>query len=74
MLKNEKIYEKEDLKGLLVPEKINGDEMQGEYFAIGNNGRAYHATYVNKYFPGGVFYFCIPANVKILGYVPVQAD
>lgn len=70
MLKNEKYYEKEDLKGMLKPEEISGDEMQGEYFAIGSNGKAYHASYVNRYLPGGVFYFCIPAGVEILGYVP----
>lgn len=70
MLRNEKYYEKEDLKGMLKPEEISGDEMQGEYFAIGNNGKAYHASYVNKYLPGGVFYFCIPQGVEVLGYVP----
>lgn len=70
MLKNEKIYEKEDLKGMLRENEISGDEMQGNYFAIGDNGKAYNAVYVNKYFSGGVFYFCIPASVKILGYIP----
>lgn len=55
---------------MLNPEEISGDEMQGDYFAICDNGKAYSATYVNKYLPGGVFYFCIPAGVKILGYVP----
>lgn len=70
MLKNEKFYEKEDLKGMLNPEEISGDEMQGHYFAICNNGKAYRASYVNKYLPGGVFYFCIPAGIEILGYVP----
>lgn len=71
MLKNEKYYEKEDLRGMLEPEEISGDEMQGGYFAIGDNGKAYSAAYVNKYIPGGVFYFCIPGSVKILGYEPV---
>lgn len=70
MLANEKLYNKEDLKGMLKESEISGDEMQGGYFAIGDNGRAYRATYVNKHLPGGVFYFCIPASVKILGYVP----
>lgn len=70
MLANEKIYNNEDLKGMLKESEINGDEMQGNYFAIGDNGKAYRASYVNKYLPGGVFYFCIPADVKILGYVP----
>ena len=55
---------------MLKESEINGDEMQGNYFAIGDNGKAYRASYVNKYLPGGVFYFCIPADVKILGYVP----
>ena len=40
----------------------------GKYWAIGDNGRAYSATYILKY--GGAFFFCIPAAVKILGYVP----
>lgn len=70
MLANEKIYNNEDLKGMLKESEINGDEMQGNYFAIGDNGKAYQASYVNKYLPGGVFYFCIPEDVKILGYVP----
>jgi len=70
MLANEKIYNNEDLKGMLKESEINGDEMQGNYFAIGDNGKAYQASYVNKYLPGGTFFFCIPASVKILGYVP----
>lgn len=70
MLKNERLYEKEDTKGMFKPEEISGDEMQGDYFAICDNGRAYHAAYVNKYLPGGAFFFCIPAGVNILGYVP----
>ena len=70
MLANEKIYNNEDLKGMLKESEINGDEMQGNYFAIGDNGKAYQASYVNKYLPGGVFYICIPEDVKILGYVP----
>lgn len=71
MLINGKFYKKEDLNGMLKESEIIGDNMQGDYFAIGDNGRAYHASYVNKYIPGGVFYFCIPAGTKILGYVPV---
>ena len=70
MLKNEMYYEKEDIKGMLQSEDINGDEMQGEYFAIGSNGKAYKATFVNKYIPGGVFFFVIPDYVRIIGYVP----
>lgn len=70
MLKNEMYYKKEDIKGMLQSEDIKGDEMQGEYFAIGSNGKAYHATFVNKYIPGGVFFFVIPDYVRILGYVP----
>lgn len=70
MLKNERLYEKEDLKRMLKPEEIIGGKMQGEYFTIGNNGKAYHASYVNKYLSGGVFYFCIPQGVEVLGYVP----
>lgn len=65
-------YNKEDLEGMLSESEINGDEMQGDYFAIGGNGKAHHATHVNKYLPGGTFFFCIPASVKILGYVPAR--
>lgn len=74
MLENEKFYEQDDLKGMLKGNEISGDEMQGDYFAIGDNGKAYHATYVNKYLSGGVFYFTIPADVKVLGYVPVKKE
>lgn len=70
MLKNEKFYNKEDVKNMLQESEISGDEMQGDYFAICDNGKAYRATYVNKYYPGGTFFFCIPEGIKILGYVP----
>lgn len=70
MLKNEKPYTEDDIIRMLSEEEIFGDEMQGEYFAICDNGKAYHATYVNKYFEKGVFFFTIPAGIKILGYVP----
>lgn len=55
---------------MLKPEEVDGDDMQGEYFAICDNGKAYPAKYVNKYFPGGTFFFCIPQGVGILGYIP----
>ena len=70
MLANEKRYNKEDLEGMLKENEINGDEMQGDYFAICDNGKMYRAKYVNKYFPGGTFFFTIPQVVEILGYVP----
>lgn len=71
MLKNEQKYSSEDLTGMLQENEIQGDEMQGDYFAICDNGTAYHASYVNNYLPGGVMFFCIPAGLKILGYIPV---
>lgn len=71
MLKNEMFYNPEDISGMLTEQEVHGDEMQGDYFAICNNGRAYHAVYVNDYFPDGVFFFTIPAGVEILGYIPI---
>lgn len=71
MLKNEMFYNPDDISGMLKKQEIHGDEMQGDYFAVCNNGRAYHAVYVNDYFPGGVMFFTIPAGVEILGYIPI---
>lgn len=68
MLANEKFYEKEDIANMLSEDQV---QEPGEYFAIGDNGRAYHSVYTKK--NGGVFFFTIPDYVKILGYVPAQA-
>ena len=65
MLASEKFYEKSDIEDMLPEAEVTEP---GKYWAIGDNGRAYSATYTLKY--GGVFFFCIPAAVKILGYVP----
>lgn len=72
MLRNEKYYREEDLSGVMAASEISGDEMQGDYFAIGDDGKAYGATFVNKDLPGGVFYSVIPSGVKVLGYVPAN--
>lgn len=40
-----------------------------EWVAVCNNGKEYSATYVNKYKPCGVMFFCIPNGVEILGYL-----
>ena len=55
MLKNEKFYEKSDIEDMLPEAEVTEP---GKYWAIGDNGRAYSATYTLKY--GGVFFFCIP--------------
>lgn len=47
---------------------IKNPKKEGEYLAHGDDGKIYSATKVNKYMPGGVMFFAIPANVKILGY------
>ena len=62
MLKNEKFYEKSDIEDMLPEAEVTEP---GKYWAIGDNGRAYSATYTLKY--GGVFFFCIPAAVKSWG-------
>ena len=55
---------------LISFDEIAKKHIAGEYFAIGSNGKAYKATFVNKYIPGGVFFFVIPDYVRIIGYVP----
>lgn len=69
MLENEKFYEQDDLKGMLKGNEISGDGMQGKYFAICDNRKAYLATYSSS---DNVFFSVIPAGVKILGYVPTK--
>jgi len=66
MLKNEKYYDPEDITGMIMEKEV---KEPGLYFAIGANGRAYRATYTDRYF-NGVFFFCIPYDVEIIGYVP----
>ena len=56
---------------LISFDEIAKKHIAGEYLAIGNNGKSYHASYVPKYEPSGVMFFCIPASVKILGYLEI---
>ena len=56
---------------LISFEEIAKKHIAGEYLAIGNDGKSYHASYVPEYEPSGVMFFCIPASVKILGYLEV---
>ncbi len=53
---------------LLSLAEIRTDEQNdgAKFYAIGNNGRKYSATYSKKF--GGVMYFAIPYDVEILGY------
>ena len=53
---------------LLTWEEINRTAEDGaRYWAIGENGHKYSSVYTTK--QGGNMFFCIPAEVKILGYV-----
>ena len=56
---------------LISFEEIAKKHIAGEYLAIGNNGKSYHASYVPKYDPSGVMFFCIPDSVEILGYLEI---
>ncbi len=56
---------------LISFEEIAKKHIAGEYLAIGNDGESYHASYVPKYRPSGVMFFCIPADVEILGYLEI---
>ena len=56
---------------LISFEEIAKKHIAGEYLAIGNDGKSYHASYVPKYEPSGVMFFCIPQSVEILGYLEI---
>ena len=56
---------------LISFEEIAKKHTAGEYLAIGNNGKSYRASYVPKYEPSGVMFFCIPSDVEILGYLEI---
>ena len=47
---------------------IKNPKEEGKYLAHGDDGKTYEATKVNKYMPGRVMFFCVPAHVKIVGY------
>lgn len=63
---------KSNYKDKSIPKLIKKPRKEGKYLAHGDNGRTYPATKVNDYMPGGVMFFAIPADVKILGYTRVQ--
>ena len=56
---------------LISFEEIAKKHVAGEYLAIGNDGKSYNASYVPNYKSSGVMFFCIPADVEILGYLEV---
>ena len=56
---------------LISFEEIANKHIAGEYLAIGNDGKSYHASYVPKYEPSGVMFFYIPQSVEILGYLEI---
>ena len=68
MTVTERKINKEDLISF---EEIAKKHIAVEYLAIGNNGKSYHASYVPKYDPSGVMFFCIPDSVEILGYLEI---
>ena len=68
MTVTERKINKEDLISF---EEIAKKHIAGEYLAIGNNGKSYHSSYVPKYDPSGVMFFCIPDSVEILGYLEI---
>ena len=62
---------KVNIEDLISFEEIAKKHIAGEYLAIGNNGKSYHASYVPKYEQTGVMFFCIPSDVEILGYLEI---
>lgn len=65
------VTKKINTEDLISFEEIANKHTAGEYLAIGNNGKSYHASYVPKYRPSGVMFFCIPDSVEILGYLKI---
>lgn len=45
---------------MLSIEEIRKHKTEGEYIAVCISGKRYHASFVNKYAPDGVMFFCIP--------------
>ena len=56
---------------LISFDELAKKHIAGEYLASANDGKSYHASYVPNYDPSGVMFFCIPASVKILGYLEI---
>ncbi len=50
-------------------EEIKAQGKNGEYYAIGDNGKQYEASFCTEYGNGGIMFFAIPSTVKILGYI-----
>ena len=65
------VERKINTEDLISFDEIAKKHMAGEYLAIWNNGKSYHASYVPKYEPSGVMFFCIPSDVEILGYLEI---
>ena len=65
------VERKINTKDLISFDEIAKKHMAGEYLAICDNGKSYHASYVPKYEPSGVMFFCIPSDVEILGYLEI---
>lgn len=56
---------------LISFEEIAKKHIAGKYLAIGDDGKSYEASYVPKYIPSGVMFFCVPAEVEILGFLKI---
>ena len=65
------VERKVNTEDLISFEEIAKKHTAGEYLAIGDNGKSYHASYVPKYEPSGVMFFCIPQSVEIWGYLEI---
>lgn len=50
---------------MLTFEQIAQANEKGEFWAIGDNGKKYHATYCPEY---GCMFFAISSTVTVIGY------
>ena len=53
---------------MLSIEEISRNKAEGEYVAVTKSGKRYNATFVNRYTPEGVMFFCIPDGEIVIGY------
>ena len=56
----------ETIKGGHNMKSINEITKSGDYYAIGDNGKKYNASYDADL---GCMFFAIPASVQIVGYI-----
>ena len=47
-------------------EQIQKENKDAEFYALGNNGKRYNASYSTRF---ECMFFCIPNSVRVVGYI-----